>query len=71
MPYVLGANFSHPAAWTLQNMMATGYAIGLAALRRQETRGVHFRTDHPERDDASWKKHQDLTIRDLVVSEEA
>jgi L-aspartate oxidase len=65
VPYVLGAGFNQPAAWTLQNMMMTGYVIALAALRREESRGVHMRSDHPDRDDARWGRHQDLRIADL------
>ena len=66
IPYLLGANFTHPAGWTLQNMLVTAYAITLGALRREETRGVHFRSDFPERDDARWGRHQDLRLHDLV-----
>ena len=29
----------------------------LAALRREESRGGHFRTDFPQRDDLHWKIH--------------
>jgi succinate dehydrogenase/fumarate reductase flavoprotein subunit len=65
VPYVLGAEFAHPTGWTLQNMMLTGYAIALGALRREESRGVHFRADFPERDDARWGRHQDIRLSDL------
>jgi L-aspartate oxidase len=28
-----------------------------AALKREESRGVHFRSDFPERDDVNWQRH--------------
>ncbi len=27
------------------------------ALVREESRGTHFRSDHPERDDEHWRSH--------------
>ncbi len=36
---------------TLANLVAT------SALWREESRGGHFRTDFPERDDVNWDKH--------------
>jgi L-aspartate oxidase len=71
VPYVLGANFTHPAGWVLQDMMVTAYAITLGALRREETRGVHFRSDYPVRDDARWGRHQDVRLADLTPPEDA
>ena len=32
------------------------------ALERKESRGAQFRTDYPERDDAEWLKHIDITV---------
>ena len=34
----------------------------LAALERKESRGAQFRTDYPERNDAEWLKHIDVTL---------
>jgi L-aspartate oxidase len=55
--YVLDKIFDQPAGWELQNMLALGRLMAHAALVRTETRGVHFRSDWPERDDGHWQKH--------------
>ncbi len=62
--YVMDKTF-HPAAlgpaavagWELQNMLAVCHLIATAALTRTESRGAHFRTDFPQRDDAHWRLH--------------
>ncbi len=38
-------------------MLDVAEAILLGALKREETRGSHYRTDFPVRDDAGWLKH--------------
>jgi L-aspartate oxidase len=40
----------------LGSLVAVGTLIAHAALRRQESRGGHFRTDFPRRDDLHWQK---------------
>ena len=35
-----------------------------AALARQESRGAHYRTDHPQQDDAHWKMAQRIDLVD-------
>jgi L-aspartate oxidase len=45
------------AGWELQNMLTVCHLIATAAQTRTESRGAHFRTDHPERDDANWRLH--------------
>jgi aspartate oxidase len=43
--------------WQYRNLVTVGRLIAGAALRREESRGGHFRADFPERDDARWKVH--------------
>lgn len=43
--------------WELQNMLTVGALIASAAHSRTESRGAHYRTDHPARDDAHWRLH--------------
>jgi succinate dehydrogenase/fumarate reductase flavoprotein subunit len=40
-----------------EHMMEISEVILLGALRRTETRGSHYRTDFPRRDDAAFLKH--------------
>ncbi|MFN3431524.1 MAG: L-aspartate oxidase [Candidatus Sericytochromatia bacterium] len=44
----------------LRNMLTVSWLIAKAAHWRQESRGCHFRLDHPEADD-QWKKHLTLS----------
>jgi L-aspartate oxidase len=37
-----------PAAWELRNLATVGRALCAAALAREESRGAHARSDHPE-----------------------
>jgi L-aspartate oxidase len=41
----------------LASLVTVGYLIARAALRREESRGGHFRTDFPQRDDIHWRRH--------------
>ena len=45
------------------NLLTVGLLVATAALRREESRGAHFRTDFPERDDVHWKTHAAETRR--------
>ncbi|MDH3519278.1 MAG: FAD-binding protein [Myxococcales bacterium] len=44
-------------ALELSNMLEYSELIVDGGLARQESRGAHFRTDFPTRDDANWLKH--------------
>ena len=45
----------------LDYMLTVAEAIVAAALERKESRGAQFRTDFPERNDAEWLKHIDVS----------
>ena len=45
--YVLDKVFDNPLGWECQNMLQVGRLIAAAALTRTESRGAHYRTDHP------------------------
>jgi L-aspartate oxidase len=55
--YVLARQFDDLEGWELQNMLTLARVIIQAALLREESRGVHLRTDFPALDDAEWNKH--------------
>jgi L-aspartate oxidase len=44
-------------AWKRFNLLTVARLIARAALRRQESRGGHFREDFPARDDLHWRIH--------------
>jgi L-aspartate oxidase len=55
--YALTRCFDSPAGWELQNLLTVARLMIWAALERKESRGVHYRSDFPERDDVHWKRH--------------
>jgi succinate dehydrogenase / fumarate reductase, flavoprotein subunit len=50
-------NYELEEAFELGNMLQAAEVIVYSALQREESRGAHFRSDYPERDDAAWLKH--------------
>jgi L-aspartate oxidase len=45
------------AGWQRANLLTVACLIARGALRRTESRGAHFRSDYPAKDDEGWKTH--------------
>jgi L-aspartate oxidase len=70
--YVLVREFDARAGWELQNLLTIARLMIDAALQREESRGTHYRSDFPQRDDVRWAgRHvlapprQDIPAADL------
>ena len=50
------------AAIELGYLLDVAEAIVVAAQERKESRGAQFRTDFPQRNDAEWLKHIDISV---------
>ncbi|MFE1902827.1 L-aspartate oxidase [Streptomyces gardneri] len=48
-------------SWETTNLLCVARVLVAAARRREETRGCHWREDHPDRDDTAWRRH--LVVR--------
>lgn len=55
--YAYQTGFTHREGWELINILMTGRSIVESAKIRCESRGAHFRSDYPERNDSQWCKH--------------
>jgi len=53
---VAGANPELVTAYRTQKMLKLALAVAYGALTRTESRGAHYREDHPRRNDADWLK---------------
>ena len=53
----IGGVEPRPEAWDATNLHTVSTALVAAAIRREETRGCHWREDFPDRDDARWHGH--------------
>jgi L-aspartate oxidase len=58
--YVMDKVFDNPFGWECQNMLTVAHLMTMAARRRQESRGVHFRGDFPQTDDVRFATRLDL-----------
>ncbi|MCE2885221.1 MAG: L-aspartate oxidase [Planctomycetaceae bacterium] len=45
--YTLDKIFDDPAGWEIQNMLSCAALVAISARAREESRGTHFRSDHP------------------------
>jgi L-aspartate oxidase len=59
--YVMDHEFGDPAGWELQNMLTVATLMARSALLRRESRGVHYRRDFPESNDAEWRRR--ITVK--------
>jgi L-aspartate oxidase len=55
--YALSRQFAEPEGWELQNMLTVARTMIEAALAREESRGVHLRSDFPESGGPGWRRH--------------
>ncbi|MFD7611882.1 L-aspartate oxidase [Streptomyces sp. NPDC059828] len=68
-----GAKAAEPGveSWEASNLLLVSRVLVAAARERAETRGCHWREDHPDRDDTRWRRHIVVRLtpdRRLVVS---
>lgn len=66
--YVLSHVFHDPAGWTMQNMLTVARLMISAASTREESRGVHTRSDFPASNPA-WCRHVELRCPPLEAIE--
>jgi L-aspartate oxidase len=58
-------------SWEATNVLTVATALVAAASKRAETRGSHWREDHPDRDDENWRGHLNLKLgADGMISTE-
>ncbi|TCC21126.1 L-aspartate oxidase [Kribbella speibonae] len=53
--------------WEATNLVTVASALIAAATAREESRGAHWREDHPDRDDLHWFGSLDLTLDQQAV----
>ena len=58
--YALTRQLTDPTGWELQNMLTVSMLMIESALKREESRGVHLRTDFPETNDPVWKRRLEI-----------
>jgi L-aspartate oxidase len=69
------AAFTEARKWSrrlaeAQSLATVARAILASALARTESRGAHFRNDHPHRNDANFQKHSVLSCQSQIFFED-
>ena len=52
----------------LENLLLISDAVRVAAIARENSRGAHFRTDHPDAGDLSTSRYTKVSLRDDVMN---
>ncbi|MFQ5411851.1 MAG: L-aspartate oxidase, partial [Phycisphaerae bacterium] len=65
--YVMDKVLDDRKGWETQNMLIVARCIARSALAREESRGVHFRDDFPDRRDESFLGHVTLKRTDQTI----
>ena len=52
--------FDSPVGWECQDMLTVSLLIAYSADLRKESRGVHYRMDHPQADEAYSRRHIEI-----------
>ncbi|OPY31666.1 MAG: L-aspartate oxidase [Methanomassiliicoccales archaeon PtaU1.Bin124] len=55
-------------ALELRSMLPVAEAVAISALAREESRGSHYRTDFPQRNDQDFLKHSMVTMKDGALA---
>jgi succinate dehydrogenase/fumarate reductase flavoprotein subunit len=58
---IAGGEALDAVAWREASILTVARLIARAALRREESRGGHYRSDFPQRDDTHWKRRASET----------
>lgn len=68
--YLYRFSFTHKRGWELLNMLTVANLMAASAFAREESRGVHYRSDFPRRDDEQWLGHLNISrsTKDTQIS---